>query len=251
MRRLFGWCIVLVVLVGLPLIHAACAKDAEAVDVVNGVRPAHTAFRDIHIFANELAALPKEERAARLKEAKPRLEIGVVHFLRGMGRIPQNAEAEKVEFLFGSLDHVRANDGEGVEHKGYFKDQLVARVHIKDQKDPIDVLVQCLNGVFILPGDWQKLQSLGEAVPQERFTISRREGLVHHVDYQVAIDLAEYFDLPLYRGRTQTDRHSISPTEARRLESETDRVQVTVHVEDGDRFDLVAMTYNGRPGRRR
>jgi hypothetical protein len=60
--------------------------------------------------------------------------------------------------------------------------------------------------------------------------------------------LAERFNLPLYRGKIQTEKNKITPTIARNMESQIDRVQVTVRVFEGDRFDLNTMIYT--PGSR-
>ena len=233
----------ILVLLVFVLFAFGCGKKAEAVDVVNGIRPASTALGNIHGYAEELARLPETERAAYLKRERPQLEEGVVYFLRHeVRRLRPEQKVGQVEFFFGSLDNAVADDGDGVQHNGYFKNQLVARVHVGDG-EPIDVLVKCLNRWFVLPGQIEGLQSLGAGVPIEQFTIGRREGLTRHVDYTVAIDLAERFNLPLYRGRTQAQRFRINPEEARSLESETDRIQVTVRVFEGDAFDLVNMKF--------
>ena len=226
------------------------SKTVKAVDVVNGITPASSALSDIRVTLQELARMPTNQREARLRQDWPRLEQGVVYFLRRANRLPDNTEVERVEFRFGSLDHVRAQDGAGNQHEGYFRDQLVARVYLRGDQKPVDVIVQCLNGTFFLPEDYNKLQPIGSYNVAERFTIGPREGLIHHVDFPVAIDLAERFHLPLYRGRHMKDKAQISPAEARRLEPMTDRVQVTVQVYEGDAFDLVSMTYTPATRRR-
>ena len=81
------------------------------------------------------------------------------------------------------------------------------------------------------------------------FTIGPREGLIHHVDFPTAIDLADRFGLGLYRGRLMSTAQLITPAQARRLQNRTDWEQVTVRVYSGDRFDLNHMTYNGWPAR--
>lgn len=226
---------------------------AERVDVVNGVRPASTALHGIHGYAEELARLPEAERAAYLQRERPRLEQGVVYYLRhDVRRLQPTQQVDHVEFFFGSLNHVTADDGEGIKHTGYFKDQLVARVYLADGTgQPIDVLVKCLNCWFVLPGQVEQLQSLGAARVVEVFTIERGWGLTRYVDYPVAIDIAERFNLPLYRGKAHTEQHRISSEEARRLEYNTDRVQVTVHVIEGDKFDLINMTFTPSPLRQK
>ena len=105
------------------------------------------------------------------------------------------------------------------------------------------VLVRCLNGLFVVDGSELRLARIFSAEPVMRFTVDRRRGLTTYVDYATSINLAEHFNLPLYRGRIQTTNHRITPTRARALADSTDIVQVTVRVFEGDRFDLGAMTY--------
>ena len=69
----------------------------------------------------------------------------------------------------------------------------------------------------------------------EAFTIGAGEGLVHHVSYQESIDRAEACGLPVYMGKGAS-AVPITYDEARRLESATDRIQVTVPLQVGDVF---------------
>ena len=119
----------------------------------------------------------------------------------------------------------------------------IARLHVRGRATPLDFFVQCLNGMVAPVGAVEHLQPLGSSVPAQRFTIADRQGLVTYVDYPLAISLAERFHLLLYRGRKMAARDRITPDEARRLEPDAARVQVTVKVHPGDRFDLVAGTY--------
>jgi hypothetical protein len=239
----------------LSFMACASAPPKPQVDVVNGIRPASTALHGIHVFVRELVKLPEADRAAYLKEARPRLEQGVAYYLRHDPSIPparrikEDQTIDRVEFFFGSLNNVTADDQAGTKHQGYFKDQLVARVSVHGAA-PIDVLVQCLNGLFVLPGQIDHLQSLGAAIPVERFTIGKGEGLINYVDFPVAIDLAERFQLSLYRGKVMTKAHLIDPVAARGLEHETDRVQVTVRVVEGDSFNLVTQQFQPSPLRK-
>jgi hypothetical protein len=93
------------------------------------------------------------------------------------------------------------------------------------------------------PEDWNKLQTLSTQPPMESFRIGKREGLIHHVDFPMAIDLAEKFGLPLYTSQVMDSNHRITPEQARRMEPLTARTQVSVRVYEGDQFDLVAGTY--------
>lgn len=233
-------------------VSVACNNQAEArgVDLVDGIAPASDAFAGIHGFAEELAALPPQERMALIEKARPRLNQAVVYFLRNLDRIKRSEKVEKVELFFGSIEGTRAKDGEGKEFKGYFLNELVARVHLKGGRTE-DALVRCLNLYLELPEHIAKLQRLSstEITEVKEFTIEKGQGLIHHVDYTVAIDLAERHNLKLYRGRDQNEMFLISPDVARGLEWETGRVQVTVGVMEGDHFNLADGTFSRKQGR--
>lgn len=222
---------------------AACGKKTPTVDVVNGISPVSTSLAGVRVTMDQLAQLPPAERAARLQRDWPHLAEEVGYYARNHSLIPSGANVERIEFVYGSLAQVRANDGAGAGHDGKADNQLIARVHVAGQASPIDLFVVCLNGMVADPRDMGKLQTLTTSVPAQQFTIGRREGLVHHVDYPLAIDLAERFNLPLYAGQQMREADRITPERAWRMEPDTARVQVTVRVYEGDRFDLVANTY--------
>lgn len=222
-------------------------KSKPKLDVVNGISPVSTSLAGTRVTMEQLAQLPADQRAARLQRDWPHLSEEVTYYARAHQLIPTTANVERIEFLFGSLGQVRANDGSGAGHEGYANNQLVARVHVAGQTAPVDLFVLCLNGMIADPKEMGKLQSLGSYTPAQRFTIGPREGLVHHVDYPLAIALAERFNLPLYAGRQMNGHNQITPERARRMEPDTARTQVTVKVYEGDRFDLVAGTYTPAP----
>ena len=241
MKRKFG--IVLIIAMVSVLAVSGCKKSVPAVDVVNGITPVSDSMSGIRVTMDQLAQMPVAERAARLNRDWPHLSEDVTYYARFHGLIPGNATVAHVDFLFGSLANVRAGDGSGVQHTGYANNQLVARIHLEGQA-PIDLFVLCFNGMVAAPKDMEDLQLLSSSMPIEQFTIGQRQGLVTYVDYPVAISLAEKFHLPLYQGRRQIYRHLITPAQARQLEPDTARVQVTVKVYTGDRFDLAAGTYS-------
>lgn len=216
-------------------------------DVVNGAPYASRNLSGIGPTLEQLAALPADQRSAALKKAYPKLEGTVVYFLRDRGKLSEQDHVQKVEFLFGNLDSVKAEDGDGKNNEGYFKNQLVARVYVEERPGPVDVIVQCLNGMVALPEDMNKLQSLDTYVPEEQFVIGPREGLTRHVDLITSIALAERFHLPLYSGKEQTKANLITAEQARAIN--TDLTQVTVGVVEGDKFDLRFMTFTPSPKR--
>lgn len=227
----------LAIVLGLAFFAAACRKK---VDLVNGVPPVSRDFASMGQYMTQLAALPADQRAARLAHDYPHLQDQLVQSLRSRGKVTNGQEVRSVQFVFGSQGRAKAESGDGKTYDGFFKDQLVARVTIAGQDKPLDVLVVCLNGTFSLPGDLAKagFTDLGVRTVAQRFTIGKGEGLIPHVGYQLAIDLAERFNLPLYRGKGWNGTNRISPAQARSMEGNTDREQVTVGVWEGDRFDL-------------
>ena len=237
---------------GLLFVVAAligCTKK-ENVDLVNGVPPVSNSMASISETLEEMARLPEAERGAYLERTWPNLSRDVTYFLRRRGKISPEATVSRVEFRYGSLENIGAESARG-NRFGYIRDQLVALVSIEGVKEPIVVIVQCLNGTFATEEDLHRLQAVGSHTPIEQFTIGPREGLIHHVDFPTAIALAEAHRIPLYRGREMTERNRITPATARRLEPTTDRLQVTAYVVEGDRFDLAGGLFTPSPLRGR
>lgn len=239
MRRLLASLVVL-----LSFLAVGCKKT----DVVGGRTPVSNSMADTQATLDALAKMPAQERGAYMQRTHPDLAQRIVYYLRQRGKIQAGAEVQGVDFFFGSLNRVKAEDGTGQVVQGYFRNQLVARVRVAGLKDPIAVIVRCLNGTFELPADLVRagMTPMGMQRPNERFTIGKGDNLVNHVGYRTAIELAERHNLALTKGKGK-DRQKISPAEARRLESETDRVQVAATVFEGDAFDLMAGTYTPAP----
>jgi hypothetical protein len=223
-------------------------RSKPALDVVNGRPMVSGTMGDIQPTLDALAKMPASEQNAFLHRTHPDLAQRIVYFLRARGKIRPTQQVDIVRFFFGSLDKVKGEDATGKVNEGFFKNQLVARVGIIGQRAPIDVVVRCLNGIFELPEDLLRvgMTGLGGQLPIERFTIGHNDNLVNHVGYRTAIDLAELHGLPIFRGKGK-DRRAITPAEARRLESETDRIQVAALVYEGDSFDLVAGSREKKP----
>lgn len=223
-------------------------SEVAAIDVVNDIQPVSVSFANIRLATAAMALLPTEELAAYLQRNHPNLHNAVVFYLQDKGKLSRGTAVDSVGFLYGSMENVLTESGDGNLYTGFFENQLVARVFTAEFKEPKTVLVLCLNGAELsIPGEEQRdshdLIALGTYVPRMTFTIGQREGLVHYVPYQMAIDLADNFGLPLYRGRYFHENNRITPAVARSLEATTDAVQVTVYVKPGDYFDLRNMTY--------
>jgi hypothetical protein len=219
------------------------------IDVVNDIPPVSTAFTQMGSLFPELAGLSPAAMRDRITRDYPNLEEGVTYYLRRLGKLTPDKRVESVTFFFGSLKDIQAESGDGERYTGYIDNQLLANVKIQGVDEPMVVIVQCLNGTFLLPGQLlsSTLYVWGDS-PVEEFTIARGEGLAHHVPYQVAIDLAEEHGLSLFRGKEALTSNQLTAQEARGMERNTDQVQVTVRVYEGDRFDLVNGTYTPHGG---
>jgi len=211
----------------------------RGVDVVRGIAPISDALAYVAEATDSMATMTMEERGKYLEANHPNLEIGLVYYLRQRNKITSEQEVRRVKFYYGSADDVLAESGDGNQYKGYFENKLVAVVYVSGQEKPWAVIIECLNGTFMLVEDIEsRLQLVGDHAPREHFVIGPNEGLVHHVPYRTAIDLAEEHDLVLYRGKKLLRSNIITPDEARALESETGSIQITVYVVEGDEFNL-------------
>jgi hypothetical protein len=226
----------LVVALGLGI----SAATAKGVDLVDGVRPMSASMASISSDIDHLATIPEARRAAYIQATWPHLATDVTYFLRSNGQIPANVQVTSVQFRYGDLDRINAQEAGGRMRRGFVRDQLIAVIKLAGESEPRLFIVECTNGMAhsALGQVNAEMQDLGTHVPVEAFTIRARQGLVHHVDYPTAMDLARRFSLPLYRTSVQTAENRISYDEAMRLQSQTDDVQVTVRVFVGDHFNL-------------
>lgn len=234
----------------VPLAATLFWPNKPSVDVVHDIPAVATSMASIASTEARMAASETvEDQAAILARHEPHLTTDLTYWLQRHDLIPNGNDVQSIDFYFGSLDKVAAENGEtGEMVNGHFRDQLLARVHLNGKSEPLTVLVECLNGVMftVLDDDLNRLNLVGQHHPVMSFTVQRGHGLVHYVGYATAIDLAEQFNLPLCRGKNMGAANRITPDEARELSGRTDAVQVTVRVNAGDRFDLIAMTLNGK-----
>jgi hypothetical protein len=91
---------------------------------------------------------------------------------------------------------------------------------------------------------------LNKTVPR-RFTIEKGKELFDYLDFQTAIDVAEYFRIPVYRANAQSERFMITYGAARKI----GQSKVITGVSEGDVIDLeneayllapVRITHNGK-----
>ncbi len=206
-------------------------------DVINDIDPMETEGLQVRTqIIDSLRNLPPEERGRFMEQNAPQLNSMLASYLRQRG---YSCEIETVGYSFGSGKAKGVESGDSTRHNGHYNDQLYAI--IKGGScfgDSLIVFVQCLNGTFSLKGDGQ---SLGTYVPE--FTIDSLMGINRYVDYMMSIYLAEYFNIPIYKGRKMNEKFRITPAEARLLEDSIGNTQVTVKVYPGDHFHLGRMTY--------
>lgn len=242
-RRMFG----MGVLALAASSFVGCATK-ESVDVVRGIPPVGRSLQGIRPTIDEMRKLPAAQRAEVLQRVYPHLANDLTYHMRTLGEIRQDQTVSRVEFIWvDQLDNVVANSAGGIQRTGQLRYQLVALMHIAGVSEPRKVAVECLNGIAVPLDRLVKAgQSLGSHTPLERFVIRRRESLVTYLDYATAIDVAQRFGIPLYRGQKMTEHNLITPDEARKLEGTTNRLQVTAQVYEGDVFDLRNMRYTSR-----
>lgn len=237
-----------------PIVYAAIALVLgfntgckKKINIVNDISPVSTALSGTRVTIERLAQITPADRTARLQYDWPHLAESVVYYARAHGLISGTAVVDRVLFYFGDLDNARAQDGSGTWHMGYTKDQLVARMVVAGQDEPVYLFVVHLSRIIADHKEVNRLQYLGTYHVWSRFIIGPLGGLVYYVDYPLAIDLAERFHLPLYDGREMFEKNRITPAQARLMEPDLASTQVTVRVFEGDRFDLIAGTYTPAP----
>jgi hypothetical protein len=206
-------------------------------DVINDIDPMETEGLEMRSqIVDSLRKLPAEERGRFMEQNAPQLNSMLTSYLRQRG---YSCEIKTIGYGFGSGKAKGVESGDGNRHNGHYNDQLYAIVKGgKCFDDSLIVFVQCLNGTFSLKGDGQ---SLGTYVPE--FTIDSLMGINRYVDYPTSIYLAEYFNIPIYRGKKMAEKFRITPAEARLLEGSIGNTQITVKVYPGDHFHLGTMTY--------
>ena len=121
----------------------------------------------------------------------------------------------------------------GIYTKVKFKDEFVVEV-IRPNKNKLWVSLLCLNGMLNI-SDTSGIS--GDALME--FTIQKGQGLSKYLaDDYWAINVAETFGLPIYKGKAQSKKYKITPTQARALVPNTATTQITVHTEPGWKFNL-------------
>lgn len=237
----FGFALTIVLsFLSINFLSSCNNAKAEKIDVARGIAPMVTPSAQVVSFIDEFRQT-EPSRQAVLLTSNPWLNQRLIMYARENKYLTPGANIDSVVYHYGS-SKAQAADKTGKIFKGQITNELVGFIYVKGKKDPVGVIVYCTNGTFGALSD--NLRRVG-TLPGS-FTILKGQGINHHVDYQTAIMLAEHFNLPLYRGKNQTDANRITPTVAKNMESETDRTQVTVKVFPGDNFNLNTMTMTHR-----
>lgn len=225
----------------LSLVFVSCSKGEET-DLVNDISMRVNPSDGLIKLNNQLQDAGSPAEMAEIIGDNQWLTGRVVSYARELEIIKQNAKVDSVVFYYGSAE-AQAQDKTGKYFDGKVTDQLVAFIfHDGIKNDPAGVIVLCTNGMLADLNDFTRITS-GDI----EFTIEDRQGINTYVDYETAINLAERFDLDLYRGKNMSKKNKITPATARSLQSSIDRIQVTVKVYAGDHFDLGSMTYTPAP----
>jgi len=213
----------------------ACGKD-----VVEDRDPVNSDDWRTELVTQLRSAQNDAERSIIMEENGVRLTSQLIYFLKSNG---YDCRIDTIEYRYGSGKAMDVASGDGNTYDGKFKSQPYAIVKGGECfKDSMFVFILCFNGTFSLSSSDSRIIGHGSQV----FTIGRGKGINYYVDYRTSVWLAETFNLPLYKGKGWNEKNIINPEEALALENEIDRIQVTVKVFPGDRFDLRNMTLNGR-----
>lgn len=220
-------------------------NPASSIDVAAGV-PAVSADHQVvaERIITELQAMPEGDRAGHMSTRYPELGASIVAQMRDRGKIRPGQRVERIEYRFGSMNGVVAEQAGGATATGHFVDQLLAVVKVAGVAKPYVVIVVCSNGLIEFPEDrLNALSSVGQQPAQSLvFTLRAGEGIATYTSFQTAINFADICKRRITKivpgGRAEV----IMPTAARRLESQTNRLRVVVEAYPGERFNVADMT---------
>lgn len=229
-------------IVALAILFLASSCSKNDVDLAKGIDPRITPDNTLIQTLADISSAPDDQARMEIISETPSLNSKIITYAKELGQIRENAHIDSLVYYFGSAE-AQAEDKSGKIFDGKIIDETVAFIYHDGSKEPFAVIVYCQNGMF---GPMNELRRLGRA--NLAFVIGKGEGLNRYVDYQTSIMLAEYFNIPIYRGRQMNQSNLISGDEALSLESSLDQLQVTVKVYQGDQFDIGKMTY--RPANR-
>lgn len=199
---------VLAVIAAITLIGLGIAYARKGTDLANGVKPVSQEFFADNSFRAtlaELAKLPPGEMEAKLRADHPGLENRLLRTLRRHNKLAAEEKVESVRFFFAKDAKGKADDGDGKQHTGFIKDQLLATVKPAGRREAFTVIVLCLNGALFEPTQLQQAQELNLSTPtapiaDNSFEVLPGHGLMPPLDFEQAIKAAKANDLHLFIG---------------------------------------------------
>ncbi|MBL8031026.1 MAG: hypothetical protein JNK33_01730 [Candidatus Doudnabacteria bacterium] len=197
----------LVAIAAIALVGLGIAYARKGTDLANGVKPVSQEFFADNSFREtlaELAKLPPGEMEAKLRADHPGLENRLLSTLRRHNKLGVDEKVESVRFFFAKDAKGKADDGDGKQHTGFIKDQLLATVKPAG-RDAFTVIVLCLNGALFEQTQLQQAQELSLSIPvmpvaDNSFEVLPGHGLMPPLDFEQAIKAAEANDLQLFIG---------------------------------------------------
>jgi len=181
----------------------------------------------------DLSQMDHAEFISFIYNTNPNLDRDVIRDLTNYKKIEPGEKISLRYHYFDKEGTCRMEDGKGNFSKVKFKNEIVVEV-IRIKKESFWVAISCLNGMLDI--------SSSPGVSSNAlisFTIEKGRGLSHYLaDDYWSINVAEEFNLPLFRGKKQASKNLITPIQARELIPEVEKVQITVFVEEGWKFVL-------------
>ncbi len=197
----------LAVIAAITLIGLGIAYARKGTDLANGVKPVSQEFfadNSFRLTLTDLAELSPGEMEAKLRSDHPGLENRLLTTLRRHDKLGAGEKVDSVRFFFAKEAKGQADDGDGKQHTGYVKNQLLATIK-PSGRDAFTVIVLCLNGALFEETQLQQAQELNLSTPvvpvvDNSFEVLPGRGLMPPLDYKQAFKAARANGFPLYIG---------------------------------------------------
>lgn len=230
---------VAMIMLAVLFLAAACSKETEDRKNLSAVRvPGQTTLTLIDqtndwAKTRDLAKTDPKDFIKFLYSVNPDLDRDVIRELTQYHKIDAGERVTLRYHYFNKEGVCAMEDKEGKFTKVKFKNEVVVEI-IRPNKKTLWVALVCLNGML----DIDEAPGIsGDALME--FTIEKGQGLSRYLaDDYWAIEVARTFNLPLYKGRIQSEKHRISPDQAKLLVPNTSETQITVYTEAGWKFVL-------------
>lgn len=212
----------------------SCGKKIKDRDSLSPVREANQATQELISSVNSwaesrnLSEMSQEEFTGYIYSVNPNLDRDVIRDLTNFNKIEPG---EKVSLRYHYFDQeglCKMEDSKGKFTKVSFRNEIVVEV-IRPTQEKLWIAISCLNGMLDIVGE---PGLSGNALT--KFTIEKGQGLSRYLaDDYWSINVAEEFNLPLFKGKKQSQDNRITPEQARELIPENDKTQISVYVEEG------------------